>query len=48
MRVVKSKHMCDWHESYFTLTVAIKYWKLGFVIEKWGLRICLIWWHLCF
>ena len=48
MRVIKSRHVSNGHSPYFSISVGIKYWSIGFAIEKWGLRICLIWWHLCF
>jgi hypothetical protein len=48
MRVgfIESRYVCsDSHK--FTINVGYKHYVLGIIIYDWGVRIMLIWWHLC-
>ena len=33
--------------SKFIFHIGFKWYDLGFQVHKWGLRIMLVWWHIC-
>jgi hypothetical protein len=35
------------HNGIFVLRIGYKNYDFGFVIEKFGIRFMLIWWHCC-
>jgi hypothetical protein len=46
INLIKSKSVCK-DNDVFLLHVGIKHYDLGLQVHSWGLRIMLIWWHLC-
>jgi hypothetical protein len=47
MHILKSRTVCHNSEK-FLIMVGHRHWNLGFQIQDWGIRIMLIWWHVCF
>jgi hypothetical protein len=45
--VIKSIHVCKSND-IFLLHIGFKHYDLGFQVHEWGLRLMLIWWHVCF
>jgi hypothetical protein len=46
LSIIKSKIVCK-DNDVFLIHVGFKNYDLGFQVQSWGLRIMLIWWHLC-
>jgi len=44
--IIKSEKVCK-NNDKFILHIGISHYDLGFQVHEWGLRIMLIWWHIC-
>lgn len=47
MSFIRSKYVCNDFDNGFTAQVGYKHYKLGFLFNKNGIRLKLIWWHYC-
>lgn len=47
MAFIRSKYVCNDFDNGFTAQVGYKHYKLGFLFNKDGVRLKLIWWHYC-
>jgi hypothetical protein len=41
-----------WHVAYSPnfvcgLSIGLRHWRLGLYVETWGVRLMLVWWHVC-
>lgn len=46
--VVMTAQRADWlSDCICQATLGYRYWHFGFVVHRWGLRVMLIWWHVC-
>ena len=44
--IIKSKNVTK-DNDIFLLHLGFKHYDFGIQIHKWGIRIMLVWWHLC-
>jgi len=44
--LIKSVTVCK-NNGIFIIHIGISHYDLGIQVHNWGIRIMLIWWHLC-
>jgi hypothetical protein len=44
--ILKSSFVCH-NSERFLFIIGFKHYNFGIQIHKWGIRLMLIWWHIC-